>query len=293
MAKKVFQVEQPKTDENGIEFFLQNTPPSSIACEAHIHNMLEILYVKEGHYTISLDDEEYEIEKGDLTLFCSGAIHHIRTKDDLCNSYYVIKISPSLFFEFSKPETGIQYAMRFALNRKENKKLWKKDELEKSEMKKILDALIAEQNQNGYASDVAIKLKIMELLLHILREDSHYSCTANDRATELIYHVMRYVQEHFSEDIDEKKLASSFGMSYSYFSRSFKKVTGMTFKNYLNRTRISKAEQLLFESGGSISETAIACGYNSISYFISVYRRITGKTPYRALKQSRVGKDIS
>ena len=92
---------------------------------------------------------------------------------------------------------------------------------------------------------------------------------------------------HFSEDIDEKKLASSFGMSYSYFSRSFKKVTGMTFKNYLNRTRISKAEQLLFESGGSISETAIACGYNSISYFISVYRQITGKTPYRALKERK------
>ena len=58
----------------------------------------------------------------------------------------------------------------------------------------------------------------------------------------------------------------------------------MTFKAYLNRTRISKAEQLLLQHGGSVTEVATTCGYNSISYFISVYRSITGKTPYKAMK---------
>jgi len=95
---------------------------------------------------------------------------------------------------------------------------------------------------------------------------------------------MNYIQEKFAEDFDEKELAKSYGMSYSHFSRSFKMVTGMTFKNYLNRTRIRKAEQMLVLNSCSVSEAAITCGYNSISYFIKVYRTVTGKTPYKVLK---------
>jgi AraC-like DNA-binding protein len=124
----------------------------------------------------------------------------------------------------------------------------------------------------------------MELLLTILRHDAPSEQLVNDQTSHVICSVMNYVQERFAEDIDEKELAKSYGMSYSHFSRSFKKVTGMTFKNYLNRTRISKAEQLLFLKGCSVSEAAIACGYNSISYFIKVYHLFTGTTPYKALK---------
>ena len=96
-----------------------------------------------------------------------------------------------------------------------------------------------------------------------------------------------YPDSLFCEDIDEKVLAKSYGISYSHFSRSFKRVTGITFKNYLNRTRISKAEQLLFQNECSVSEVASACGYNSTAYFIKVYRSIKGKTPYKALRAER------
>ena len=73
-------------------------------------------------------------------------------------------------------------------------------------------------------------------------------------------------------------------MSYSYFSRTFKAVTGMTFKSYLNRVRTNKAEQLLLLENRTISEVASACGYNSISYFIKVYRSIKGVSPYKHIK---------
>ena len=189
-----------------------------------------------------------------------------------------------IFIGFAMRDAGAEYAMRFALNRKENKCLWSKQELYESDVKYVLDALISEHEQKKYASEVAIKLKIMELLLTILRSDVPSQPSANDQISRLIYSVMRYVQKNYANDIDEKELAKNYGMSYSYFSRSFKRITGMTFKNYLNRTRISKAEQILFQNGGSISEAATACGYNSISYFISVYHSVTGETPYKSLK---------
>ncbi len=161
---------------------------------------------------------------------------------------------------------------------------WTKKDLDESKIRHVLEELIKEFQQKGYASEVAIKLKTMELLLTILRQDAPNEPLSSDRTARMIYEIMRYVHEHFAEDIDEKELAQSYRMSYSYFSRSFKRVTGMTFKIYLNRTRISKAEQMLLANGHSVSETATACGYNSISYFIRTYRLITGHTPYKVLK---------
>jgi AraC-like DNA-binding protein len=287
MKKRDIRIETPREAGKETEFFLQVNSQNTAACTAHIHNAVELIYVNEGSYTVTVDDTRYEISEGDLILFCSGAIHYVVTGDAEQNSYYVIKIPPSFFIGFSGRDEGADYAMRFALNRRENKCLWRKDELQGSEIKTVLDTLIKEHEQKRYASEVAVRLKIMELLLCILRDDAPNQPSTNDRATHLIYSVMSYVQENYAEDIDERELARANGMSYSYFSRSFRRITGMTFKTYLNRTRISKAEQLLFRNGGSISEAATACGYNSISYFISVYRSVTGNTPYKALRSQK------
>jgi AraC-like DNA-binding protein len=277
--------ELPKIIGDGTEFFLQATPPASVACAAHVHKAVELLYVKNGSYTVLLDGVENEIETGDLVLFCSNAIHHVFTKNLPENEYYVIKISPAFFLQFSSEEEGAEYVMRFAINRKGSKSIWKKEELEGTPLLFALQSLIAEHEGLKYASQVATKLKIMELLVEILRSDSPTDVRApHNQTASLIYNTMVYVRNHFAEDMDERELARSLGMSYSYFSRSFKRVTGMTFKQYLNRTRVNQAEKMLCRGSTSVSEIATRCGYNSISYFISVYKSITGKTPYQAMR---------
>lgn len=285
MIKKDVRLELPRQAGGQIEFMLQIHEKNKCACNAHIHNAAELLYVVNGSYDLTLDNIPYKISEGDLILFCSGAIHYIVAGENEINSYYVIKIPPSFLIGFASNDTGAEYAMRFALNRKENKCVWRKEELLESEIKHVLDALINEHTQKKHAFEITLKLKIMELLVAILRTDAPNRHSANDQTTRLIYSAMCHIQEKYSEEIDEKELAKSYGMSYSYFSRSFKRVTGITFKEYLNRTRISNAERFLFQNGGLVSDAATACGYNSISYFISVYRAITGTTPYKALKQ--------
>ena len=285
MISKSIRIETPRKAGEEIELFLQDAPPYHNSCQAHIHNAVELLYVKNGSYTVILDNYKYQIKKGDLTLFCSGAIHNVFANGEAENRYYVIKIPPSFFMDLTKRESGAEYVMRFAINSKENKILWNENELKNTEIKAVLDRLITEYENPSYASEIAIKLKIMELLLAILRDSGYNKNRFGDKISELIYGVMGYVQEHYSEDIDEKSLAQSLGLSYSYFSRSFKRVTSSTFKNYLNKTRIRKAEQLLCTSDKTISEIATLCGYNSISYFISVYKSITGRTPYSSIKK--------
>lgn len=281
------EVELPKVVGDGMEFFLQATPPVCVACAAHVHKAVELLYVKSGSFIVLLDGVEYAIEKGDLVLFCSNAIHHVFTKNLPDNEYYVIKISPAFFLQFSTEDEGAEYVMRFAINRKENKSIWTRKELEGTPLLSALQSLIEEHENQKYASQVATKLKIMELLVEILRSDSPpVEKAPHTQAAALIYNTMVYVRNHYAEDMDERELARSLGMSYSYFSRSFRRVTGMTFKQYLNRTRVNQAEKMLCRGTTSVSEVATKCGYNSISYFISVYKNITGKTPYQSLQQT-------
>lgn len=277
-------IEPPKTAGQDIELFLQHHNARNVACEPHIHTAVEMLYVKEGNYTVHLDYSPYDITVGDLILFRSDAVHTVTAGSCERNSYYVIKIPPSFFLTLAGGEAGVKYSMPFAFNRKDSKCLWTRAELEKSAIQAVLSELVAEYSSENYASELVIKLKIMELMTAVLRECHDETPHIDSRSAALIYNVMSYVQQNYAEDVDEKALSKSYGMSYSYFSRTFKKITGVTFKNYLNRIRISNAERLLFSTGGSVSEIATVCGYNSISYFISVYRSVMGTTPYKALR---------
>ena len=285
--KKIL-IEAPRGNGNEAEFFIQSNSPNTVACYAHVHNAIELLYIKEGSYNVSIDGCEQEAFSGDLILFCSNSIHYVSTQSRPVNEYYVIKIPPMFLLEFSRQKVKAEYIMRFALNRDGQKNIWKKDELRNSNILLILNQLIAEYEEQKYASEVAIRLKIMELLLTILRESDNCTALMSDQVAESIYNAMLCAKSNYAEDLDERKLAQSIGMSYSYFTRSFKRVAGMTFRKYLNITRIHAAEQQLCTSEDSITEIATKCGYNSSSYFINVFRSITGKTPYQMRQQLKI-----
>ena len=74
-------------------------------------------------------------------------------------------------------------------------------------------------------------------------------------------------------------------MSYSYFSRSFRAITGKNFKEYLNQIRVAHAEKALLTTDRSVTEVANHCGYDNVSYFISVYKHLKGETPHATAKR--------
>lgn len=277
------RIEQPATDTE-IEFFLQETnSPYTQSCTAHIHTAIELLYIKEGSFFACLDGEEHRLFAGDLILFCSNAIHDVRTEGEGRNSYYVIKIPVTAFPDFSGGRLFRAYISRFAMNRGGEKTLWRREELVGHPLLPLLEGMVSEGSTHAPTAEISLKLKTLELLLAILREGEGDCGEWDDALTTLIYEAVLFVREHYAEDISERALATSLGVSYSYFSRSFKRVMRISFHAFLNRTRINRAEQLLARGGLSVTEVAAGCGYNTTSYFISVYRALTGRTPYAAL----------
>ena len=69
------------------------------------------------------------------------------------------------------------------------------------------------------------------------------------------------------------------GLSDSYFSRYFHKMSGMTFSRYLNTIRVEKAMEMLKEDRYTVTEISYRCGFETIRHFNRVFKEITGMTP--------------
>jgi AraC-like DNA-binding protein/ligand-binding sensor protein len=88
-----------------------------------------------------------------------------------------------------------------------------------------------------------------------------------------------FIAEHQAEELSLGQVAGAVNMSAFYFCKTFKKATEMTFTDYLARVRIEKVKNLLLNPHKRVSEAAYEAGFQSLSQFNRVFRRIAGESP--------------
>ncbi len=99
-----------------------------------------------------------------------------------------------------------------------------------------------------------------------------------------IWKARKFIRGHSDEELSLTKVARFVNISPNHFSEKFKEVTGVNFVDYIARTRTEKARERLQNSNLRISEIAFAVGFQSLSQFNRVFKKLTGKAPsaYRA-----------
>lgn len=88
-----------------------------------------------------------------------------------------------------------------------------------------------------------------------------------------------YVHLHLTEDITTPQVARHVSVSRQHFCKLFRRSTGMTFTEYLARSRVERAKELLADSSCRISEIAFEAGFQTISQFNRAFRRYVGSGP--------------
>ncbi len=88
-----------------------------------------------------------------------------------------------------------------------------------------------------------------------------------------------FIAEHHAEEIALTDVARAVNMSAYYFCKSFRKATGLTFTDYLARVRVEKVKNLLLNPHKRVSEAAYEAGFQSLSQFNRVFRRVAGEAP--------------
>jgi AraC-like DNA-binding protein len=106
----------------------------------------------------------------------------------------------------------------------------------------------------------------------------------------VITKAKEYIRTHQTEELRLGQVAKAVNTSTFYFCKMFKKVAGLNFTDYLSRVRIEKSKQLLLNPNLRISEIAYEVGFQSLTHFNRVFKRILGQSPtdYR-VKLSGVG----
>lgn len=90
-----------------------------------------------------------------------------------------------------------------------------------------------------------------------------------------------FIAEHLGDALSLTEVARAASMSAFYFCKVFKASVGLTFTDYVARTRVEKTKQMLLDPNVRVSEAAFAAGFQSLSQFNRVFRRITAESPTR------------
>ena len=94
----------------------------------------------------------------------------------------------------------------------------------------------------------------------------------------VINEIINWTEQNYSQKISLFDVSARFGYTKNYFCDLFKAKTGVTYLSYLHHVRISNACALL-RTGLPVSRVATLCGFETASYFISLFKKTVGVTP--------------
>jgi AraC-like DNA-binding protein len=144
----------------------------------------------------------------------------------------------------------------------------------------------AKAKEAYFATPVASQKKLDSVtgLLSIFAD--HLSMKSNQIAVQtahaeppVIAKAKQFIREHHTEDLSLGQVAAAVHTSIFYFCKLFRKVTGTTFTEFVSRTRVEKAKNLLLNPNLRISEIAYEVGFQSLTHFNRVFKNVVGESP--------------
>jgi len=114
---------------------------------------------------------------------------------------------------------------------------------------------------------------------HLAMKSNQLMTQAANAESPAITKAKQFIREHFTEDLSLLQVSSSVNTSTFYFSKQFRKVTGMNFTEFVSRTRIEKAKNYILNPNLRISEIGYGTGFQSLTHFNRVFKKIVGQSP--------------
>jgi AraC-like DNA-binding protein len=131
-------------------------------------------------------------------------------------------------------------------------------------------------------------LRIFQLLAHSteieLLHNEPVKNQHNKKSQDRLKVLYRFMEENYARKIDVEEAARLCHMTKAAFCRYFKRTTHLTFTDFLNHYRINQAKRLLLLDK-NVSEVCYACGFESLSYFNRIFKKITLVNPLAYKKQ--------
>lgn len=238
----------------------------------HWHDDYEIIYNLGDSLKMTLGDQAYTLEKGDILLASPQKVHAFLSQP-LLSERIIIQFQSDLVSRF---KGNIHF--RTPLIKSDGYLLGENRSIYKDGLHKKIEDLIFQLRHNSDLKRMSILYDLLDVLVENLEFEKINNKGCQKRILKL-ERVVDFVNEHFDKPIDLGKVSALTDYSTYHFTKFFKEMTGMTFKTYLNNFRVEKACVNLSKTNESITEVSMNAGFNSIKTFNRVFKDFKGCSP--------------
>ena len=158
----------------------------------------------------------------------------------------------------------------------------------RGESKKLAISILKEiQNLDSFHQMIKM-LEVFNILAHsgeyklLNQADTSVKLFLNDKLR--MANIYSYIHLHYHEHADVNEMAETLNLSTAAFCRYFKKQTNMTFTEFVNQYRINQAKTLLLQEN-TVSEVCYSVGFQILSYFNKLFKKLTGQGPMEFRKR--------
>ncbi len=263
MANSYYEEIIPKNQQ--LPFIFHTDTPGKHIIASNWHESMEILYCIDGCGKVRCDDEEYDFKKGEIFIIESNMIHTTyKVSGEF--TYRCLIIDQRFPVENGLMTENIHFPRVI-------------EDFDIAEVfERVVNAFYSKSSYKG----ALIRCAVLDFLINIYEKYSVFYAedTGNKKREniERIKKVIIYIRQNYTEKITLDDIAESAKMSKYYLSREFKQVTGQTLFEFLNVIRCKEAKRLI-KSGRSVSDSALSCGFENMSYFTRTYKKIIGDLP--------------
>lgn len=213
-----------------------------------------------GTGELLLNGNKYTIKEGQGMLLCPNEPHEYYSSDGVWETDWIIfkgtetdnfvrnvlKINTSGVYYISEPEAIA------------------------NKIKKIYNLSISHEPTKNLSQSVIV----YQILMDIFKLTSQKQNSAIANATKKIEPVLIYIHANFNKQISLTELAEMLNITPQHLCRIFKKITSYTVAEYINKVRIQKSKDMLMsDKQRQIKEIAFNVGFNSVSYFCSIFKK--------------------
>lgn len=243
---------------------------------SHFHEFYELYYLESGARTYIINDVEYKVEPGSIVLLPPYTMHHSFSPRGIpfCRLlvYFSKDAIEAKIYNHLLHTQGV-----FTLRNSQ----------QTSEIHRMLETVLNESSEKNMYSELSAKSALSLALVMLLRNGSRNEKEVKDDKITLI---LRYLADHYMDEITLDDLCEKFYISKFFLCRQFKKYTKTTVLEYLSTVRVLNAQRLFMESDKNLSDIANLVGFNSLGNFERTFKKITGSTPRNSLKMYRIKK---
>ncbi|MCS2148105.1 AraC family transcriptional regulator [Scandinavium manionii] len=234
-------------------------------CEPHWHPAPELITVLAGRFSLAVGQQRVVLSQGEMLYINAQEVHSL-CAEEAGSELVTVQFSPGLFDELHSAPS-LKWRTQAGVATEADRQVQRR-------LAALLDQLV---DNRAPFQRIAATYLLLDALVAAGEPTQREESSLREEA--MIKEGIEFINQHFDQPLTLSDVAHHCGVSYSWFSRMFKKVSRHNFKEYLTLVRLNKARTLLRDTRTSITEISHNCGFQEHKYLIAAFNKYCGLTP--------------